>query len=328
MRRCRPCPQLRSWRRRRLWRRLRPPWRPRNPPPSPRRPIRRRPRPRACLPRLPSPSPKRRRHAIPPVRNQRNRSSRGYSSESRPNPRRYDALSAVEYCRDRANRQSWKRRTDHADEYRDHSSSRRSHRPGESAATVPAPGVTLPAPVTQIVPIELPPLPLPRVNVPVLPPLPAAAITLATTPLAALEGPVLPRWLTPRRVSTSSHRIPLLRLASRPASRPRERPSVGAAPGPAVLPPWLAVLVPRRDAARAGAPLIRSAPGSSAVGHTRNRPPHSAPRLRQFRRSASLVPPRPPQAAQARARAQLPSPWRFLLFLPRTPSSCSVGSAV
>jgi hypothetical protein len=138
-----------------------------------------------------------------------------------------------------------------------------------AAATVPAPAVTLPAPVTQIVPIELLPplpLPLPRVDVPVLSTLPAAAIALATTPLPALEVPVVP---VPVELPGFDFlgQDPL--AAAVPARAGPQTPLVGAAPGPAVLPPWLAAPSFRAAApfASAGADVERAARQPSRGAH-------------------------------------------------------------
>ena len=137
-----------------------------------------------------------------------------------------------------------------------------------AAAIVPAPGVTLPAPVTQIVPIELPPLPLPRVDVPVLPPLPAAAITLATTPLSALEVPVLP---VPVELPGFDFLAQDPLAAAVPARAGPRVPLVGAAPGPAVLPPWLAA-----PSFRAATPLAPGAADTERAGQP-SRGAHAVP---------------------------------------------------
>ena len=128
-----------------------------------------------------------------------------------------------------------------------------------AAATVPVPAVTLPAPVTADRPDRAPGAAAARGSTcRALPALPTAAISLATAPLPALTVPVLP---VPVELPGFDFLAQDPLAAAVPARAGPRAPLAGAAPAPAVLPPWLA------------APSFRAAtPFASAAGRRGARP--------------------------------------------------------
>ena len=141
---------------------------------------------------------------------------------------------------------------------------------------------------------------------PALPALPAAAISLATAPLPALTVPVLP---VPVELPGFDFLAQDPLAAAVPARAGPRAPLVGAAPGPAVLPPWLAApsfraATPFASAAADVERARQSSRGAHAVPPAAERP---APPTIPTQRVAGSAAPAAAGGAGA-ARAALPSP--------------------